>query len=204
MSAQQDYGRDLLNLSARVPRTKAEGPGTRFAIWVQGCPMRCPGCCNPGLLEFREATLTSVDELADEILATTDIEGVTYIGGEPFSQAAALANLSQRIRPHGLSTMSFSGHTLRQLRSSQRQDWEALLAELDLLVDGPYIERLRQNDRRWIGSSNQQIHFLSDRYADLQQEWDAGSNTIEIHVVNGRIEVNGFPDDDLIAALQSL
>jgi anaerobic ribonucleoside-triphosphate reductase activating protein len=200
VAAQQSYGPDLLNLSARVPRTEAEGPGIRLAIWVQGCPMRCPGCCNPGLLEFREARLTAVDELVAEILATPDIEGVTYLGGEPFAQAEALATLSRQLRGAGLSTMCFSGHTLRQLRSSQREDWAGLLAELDLLVDGPYIERLRQTDRRWIGSSNQQVNFLTDRYSS----WDEGENTIEIHVINGQIQVNGFPDEELLSALHAL
>ena len=199
MSA-RSYGPDLLNLAARVPRTEAEGPGQRYAIWLQGCPMRCPGCCNPELLEFREASLVPVTELVTDILATEDIEGVTYLGGEPFAQAEALATLSCELRKSGLSIMCFSGHTLRQLRSSQRNDWAALLAQLDLLVDGPYVERLRQTDRRWIGSSNQQIHYLSDRYSG----WDEGDNTLEIHLVNGEIRINGYPDPEIIAALQSL
>ena len=125
---------------------------------------------------------------------------MTYLGGEPFAQAEALRTLSRQLRGAGLSTMCFSGHTLRHLRSSRREDWAGLLAELDLLVDGPYIERLRQTDRRWIGSSNQQVNFLTDRYSN----WDEGENTIEIHVINGQIQVNGFPDQDLLSALRAL
>lgn len=194
-----------LNVAARLPQTEAEGPGVRYALWVQGCPLRCPGCCNPHMLAFEEATVWDVQELAQEIVNTEGIEGLTLIGGEPFAQAAPLAALCKTVREAGLSVMAFSGFTLRVLQNPARADWQALLAQLDLLVDGPYIQEQQVQNRRWIGSANQEVHFLTERYAHMREEqegWDPHPNTIELRLVNGQIFINGFPHEDVTEALQ--
>lgn len=196
----------LINVADRVLRTEAEGPGARYALWVQGCPLRCPGCCNPHMLEFRDAEFRTVADVAEEILSADNIEGVTYLGGEPFSQAAALGELSRTIRERAeLSTMVFSGFTLEQLQ--HREDAAPLLREVDLLVDGPFLQEQLVTDRRWIGSANQRTHFLTDRYAHLADEptgWDGGRNTVELRIVNGRIQINGFPTPELEALVKQL
>ena len=98
---------DAVNAAHIVRRCRVLGPGQRFVLWVQGCPLRCGGCHNPDFLAFRDATWMKVDELARLVLETGGIEGVTFVGGEPFAQAAALARLARQIRrggtqPHGL------------------------------------------------------------------------------------------------------
>lgn len=187
-----------LNVAARVPLTHAEGPGARYALWVQGCPLRCPGCCNPHMLEDVEAALMPTRHIIDEILATPDIEGVTFIGGEPFWQAGALARVARAVREAGLSVMVFTGMTLRAIEHKQREDWGALLAQIDLLVDGPYIKAQHVDDRRWVGSSNQVTHFLTPRYAHLKQAWDVGPNTIELRLSKGEVTINGFPEESIV------
>ena len=190
----------LINVADRVPQTRAEGPGLRYALWVQGCPLRCPGCCNPEMLEFKDANWMPVRDVLANIVNTPDIEGVTFIGGEPFSQAEALAALSHHLRQHELSVMVFSGFTLAHLRREQRAEWNRFLDEIDLLVDGPYIESQQINDRRWIGSANQQVHFLSPRYRHMSEEeegWDRGPNTVELRYVDGQIQINGFPHKEV-------
>ncbi len=175
-----------------VPSTEAEGPGKRFAVWFQGCPLRCPGCCNPEYLPFTGGETRTVADLADELARTqaaTGIEGITLLGGEPFAHTAgagALAGAAQRL---GLSVMVFSGYTLDQLRA--RPDAAALLALTDILVDGPYLRDEPDTERRWIGSRNQGIHFLTDRY-HFDQQWRR-RNTLEIRVRGGEVVVNGFP-----------
>ena len=156
------------------------------------------------MLEFREVELVSINDLLDEILAVDDIEGITYVGGEPFSQAEPLATLSQELHKHDLSTMVFSGFTLDQINKAQRTDWNLLLSNIDLLVDGQYVEAQKVTDRRWIGSANQQAHFLTDRYKHMSPEfegWDKGKNTIELRLVNGQIQINGFPHQDITAQI---
>ncbi len=192
-------GRDL-NVAARVRSTEAEGPGRRYALWVQGCPLRCPGCCNPHFLAFETARIMPVDEVAREMLDSRGIEGVTFLGGEPFSQAEALAAVARRCRDAGLSVMVFSGHTLQHLRRGAEPGWGELLEATDLLVDGPYLRQRHSTGRRWIGSDNQRVHFLTERYADLDDGaggLDPGPNTLELRLVGTELTINGFPHPDV-------
>ena len=85
----------LLSLAQIIPSTEAEGPGRRFALWFQGCPLRCPGCCNPEMLPFqggRQLPLMQVLELLNA--AREDgVEGLTLLGGEPLAHAVGAATL---------------------------------------------------------------------------------------------------------------
>ena len=129
--------------------------------------------------------------LAADIAAQPGIEGVTVMGGEPFAQAEAVADLLRRVRAAGLSTMVFSGYTLAELRAGEPA-WAALLAATDLLVDGRYDAAQRVTDRRWIGSANQQVHFLTERYGFLADRWPR-RNTVELRLRGGEVTLNGFP-----------
>lgn len=185
-----------LNVGMIIPCTEAEGPGRRFALWVQGCPMRCPGCCNPEYLEFVDNKPTPVAEVFAQLIAARDrdgVEGVTFLGGEPFSQAEALAELAALTRQAGLTVMIFIGYTLKALRSMDKPGVAALLAQTDLLVDGPFMQDALDRERRWIGSTNQRPYALTDAYLDLVNDWDTSPETLEIRVVNGRLVVNGSP-----------
>lgn len=140
------------------------GPGVRYVLWVQGCPLSCPGCVSPQWLPFTGGTRVPVGDLAAEILGT-DRDGLTISGGEPFSQAMALVALITEIRRHrDLSVMCYTGYSLAHLRRSRDPAVHELLESLDLLVDGPYIAA-RHGDLRWRGSDNQRIHLLTDRHA---------------------------------------
>ena len=204
LQAQIDAGQ-LLNVASIVHHTEAEGPGVRLALWVQGCPLRCPSCCNPHMLAFEPKQLRTVRDVVQEVLAIEGIEGITLLGGEPFSQARSLATLCQEVRAAGLSVMAFTGKTLQAIQRAQHEDWDALLAQIDLLVDGPYLQKQHSTKRRWIGSDNQQIHFLTPRYEHLsasQEGWEQEGNTLEIRLVNGQIFINGFPHEDITRWLQ--
>jgi anaerobic ribonucleoside-triphosphate reductase activating protein len=182
----------LLSVAQVVPCTQAEGPGRRFALWFQGCPLRCPGCCNPEFLPFTGGTPTPLADLIEQLKQSRDeqrVEGITLLGGEPFAHAAGAAAFAQAARDLDLSVMVFTGFTLEELQA--KPDPGPLLARTDILVDGPYLRDQPDRSRRWIGSSNQRIHFLTDRYS-FDDEWRK-PNTLEIRVVGGEISVNGFP-----------
>ncbi len=181
-----------LRIAQRVPRTEAEGPGTRFALWVQGCPLRCPGCCNPEMFAAGRGTEETVESLATEVLGTPGVEGLTLLGGEPFSQPGPAAALCERVRAAGLSVMVFTGYTLAELRALGRADVDRLLATVDLLVDGRFEKDQPETSRRWIGSRNQVMHFLTGRYAPEAPCFTA-PNTAEVHFVGGRLVINGWP-----------
>ena len=101
------------------------------------------------------------------------------------------AALAEAAQARGLSVMVFTGHMLEDaLRMGS--DVESLLAHTDILVDGPYVRELPDTSRRWIGSTNQRIHFLTERYRADDPCWQQ-RNTLEIRVRGNEISVNGFP-----------
>jgi len=184
----------VLQIAQIVPCTEAEGPGKRFAVWFQGCPLRCPGCCNPEFLPFAGGQALRLSEIlvAVDGAVAEGIEGITLLGGEPLAHAAGAAALATAVRRRGLTVMLFSGYTLEKAREMGDPDVDALLAETDILVDGPYVRELPDTARRWIGSTNQRIHFLTIRYQADDPCWKQ-RNTLEIRVRGGEVSVNGFP-----------
>ncbi len=182
-----------------IPRTDVEGPGTRACIQVQGCPIHCPGCAVPQTWPVDRGQLVDPDALAEQIISDASVEGVTFLGGEPFAQAAALAYIGGRIRQHGMSVVSFTGYLFEQIKAANRQDYDALLAVTDLLIDGPFQRDKVDFSRPWVGSSNQRFHFLTNRYAYLAQDLASVPNRIEVRLKSdGRILINGLASlDDL-------
>src|SRR5512140_2752714 len=87
---------DTLRVSQIVESSRSEGPSTRFCIWVQGCEIRCPGCCNSEMFDFASPAASDVPvaALVEQIRQVRGIEGITLLGGEPFHQAPAAATLA--------------------------------------------------------------------------------------------------------------
>ncbi|MBX3160966.1 MAG: radical SAM protein [Deltaproteobacteria bacterium] len=191
------YAAHVLRVATIVDDTEAEGPGRRWALWVQGCSIRCPGCCNPEMFVADRGTATELAELraSMERAKAAGVEGVSILGGEPFEQAAGVAEVARHARRIGLTVMVYSGYLLEALRA-RGDDAAALLAEIDLLVDGPY-DRARPEPpppigRRWIGSTNQTMHYLTSAYRADDPRMHA-ANTVEIHWRDGKLIVNGWP-----------
>lgn len=159
---------NLADRPENFPVSQLNGPGLRYAFWVQGCTLRCTtDCLNPDYLDTAPKVVLPVRQVADYILqlqAKYQIEGVTFLGGEPFDQAAALAALGQLVQAVGLSVVTYSGYTLEKLQRAENPAWRALLAVTDLLIDGPFLPHLRSDKLRWRGSSNQRLHYLTARY----------------------------------------
>jgi anaerobic ribonucleoside-triphosphate reductase activating protein len=181
-----------LNIMGYVDESEVNGPGCRAVIWVQGCLRECPGCFNPESWSFEINQLVSVDSLAEKILSNPHNQGVTFSGGEPFWQAAALANLARKVKAAGLNVMSFSGFTLEQLQSEYAPAGsQELLEQLDILIDGPYIQSLALNSPDSpVSSSNQRAHVFNPA---LQDKISWASNQIEIHIFkDGSRLVTGY------------
>lgn len=189
-----------INYARIVECAETEGPGKRFAVWAQGCLRRCPGCCNPAMFALEEKNFGDCDDVFDLILKSRErngIEGVTFLGGEPFLQAKGLSHIARRCREAGLSVMVFSGYTLEELTGSGGEpppDMSAeLLANTDLLVDGPFVRELPDGERNWTGSSNQRFHYLTSFYGpeiELDPLYRTG---FELLIKEGVIMTNGWP-----------
>jgi anaerobic ribonucleoside-triphosphate reductase activating protein len=152
----------VARVHATEARSRANGPGTRFVVWLQGCTLGCVGCFNPATHALGGEEL-EVDEVLARIPAGVD--GLTLSGGEPLEQPAATLALLRGARARGLSTLVFSGFTIEEIRARE----PAVLETLDVLVDGRYVarERLGTGLR---GSANQRIHLLSDRHTLAEVE----------------------------------
>lgn len=193
-----------LNIGYYNSVTEVEGPGKRFALWVQGCFFRCPDCCNPHLLEFKENRNVTVGFLLEEILKVKDdIEGVTFIGGEPFAQAKSLAVLAKELKKHNLSVMIFTGFTLNALKRMNNKNGESdLIENADIIVDGLFKKDQASRKRRYIGSDNQVVHILSDRYKHLINNWPTGDDGIEIKIEHDSIMINGYPHPEITRIIE--
>lgn len=180
-----------LSVSRIVDRTTVLGPGIRAVVWVRGCPLRCAGCIAAEDLPFDGGTAWSTAALAEHVLALpADVTGITFSGGEPMAQAAALADLTDRLRAaRDWSVMSYSGFTLDHLRRHGTAAQHALLARLDVLVDGPYL-RDQHAPLRWRGSRNQRVRYLTGRHAPTDGDEPAG---LEFQVDGDRVSWVGVP-----------
>lgn len=183
--------------------TTAEGPGRRFCLWVQGCPHRCPGCFNPETWSSQGGIEMDVPALLNLIRNGEEpIEGITLLGGEPFEQADELAQLCAQAHALGLGVLAFTGYTLDALHSRHDPGIDALLSQVDLLLDGPYIESLQDFSRPWVGSSNQRFHYLTDRYTPEQVA--VCSNQLEIRLMpDGSIVFNGMPTPQILDQIRT-
>ncbi|MBW4646332.1 MAG: radical SAM protein [Goleter apudmare HA4340-LM2] len=181
-----------LNIMGYVDESEVNGPGCRAVVWVQGCPRECPGCFNPESWSFEINQLIAVDTLAANILKNPRNTGVTFSGGEPFWQAPALASLARKLRSAGLNVMSFTGFTLKQLQSqSAPPGSQELLQQLDILIDGPFVESLAINSPNSpVSSSNQRVNVFNP---DLTDQITWASDQIEVHILkDGSRIVTGY------------
>jgi anaerobic ribonucleoside-triphosphate reductase activating protein len=147
------------------------------------------------MLPFEGGRLVPLEELIAHIqqaAAEQAIEGITLLGGEPLAHAAGAAALARACWDMVLSVMVFSGYTLEQIRAMPDPAAGDLIDHTDILVDGPYLRELPETRRRWIGSSNQKIHFLTARYQPEDPCWRL-PNTLELRWDGQELTVNGFP-----------
>jgi anaerobic ribonucleoside-triphosphate reductase activating protein len=154
-----------LRLHAFLPSSRANGPGLRAVAWVQGCPLRCPGCCNPGTHDPGGGQMVGVKDLAKTVAdLAPEIEGLTLSGGEPLAQLAevtALVKEVHRLAPE-LSVLLFTGYGWEEV---QEMAVGELLNEVDVVIAGRYDET-RPASRGLVTSENQTVHFLTGRYCE--------------------------------------
>jgi anaerobic ribonucleoside-triphosphate reductase activating protein len=174
--------RPYLNVAAICPSSKVLGPGSRFIVWVQGCCFNCCNCGSPEWRDMKDVLLISPHELAQKILSVPGLEGLTISGGEPFLQAENILKLVRLIRTNSpLSIICYTGFMLADLKQIGDPAVREILAQIDVLVDGPYVDELNDN-LGWRGSTNQTVHFLSGLYRERAEEFHTRRRDIEVHL----------------------
>ena len=133
----------------------ADGPGFRTSIYCAGCAHHCPGCHNPQSWDFKGGYEVTIDELL-EVIKADEFANVTFSGGDPLYQVEAFTELARRIKTETDKTIwCYTGFTYEEIQADSRLS--QILPYLDVLVDGPYVEALRDTNLRFRGSSNQRI-----------------------------------------------
>ncbi len=181
-----------LNIMGYVDGSEVNGPGSRAVVWLQGCIRECSGCFNSSSWSFDINQLISVEQLAQKIISNPHNQGVTFSGGEPFWQAPALTELAKKVKAAGLNLMSFTGFTLEKLQAPYAPaKSQELLAQLDILIDGPFVESLAINaPDSLVSSRNQRVHIFNPA---LQNQMTWASDQTEIHVLqDGSRIITGF------------
>ena len=157
-----------LRIAGVVADSIVDGPGIRYTIFTQGCPRNCPGCHNPQTHDPSGGTETTVAAVLEAIRSNPLLDGVTFSGGEPFMQAAPLVEIARPVKAMGLDVVVYTGYQWEELIEANNSDWNELLSLVDVVVDGPYREDLRDWNLKFAGSSNQ-------RFIDVKRTLESGN-----------------------------
>ena len=138
-----------------------DGPGMRFTVFTQGCPHRCPGCHNPETHDFQGGEEVSVEELLEKLGYDPLTAGVTLSGGDPMCQAGECAAFAREAKKRGLNIWVYTGYTYEYLMEEADPVRLSLLDAADVLVDGPFVERLKSYEALYRGSTNHRLIDLN-------------------------------------------
>lgn len=136
-----------------IPESYVDGTGLRYALFMQGCRRRCAGCHNPRAQKIDGGWLFDTADIVAMIKRNPLIEGVTLTGGEPFLQMAAANEIAEAAKKLSLNVWCYTGYRYEELPSGSAE----FLKNVDVLVDGEYIESQRDLGLRFRGSRNQRI-----------------------------------------------
>ena len=175
-----DFENTTISLFGTVPDSIVDGPGLRYAVFVQGCSHGCPGCHNPESQPARGGTETRLADVLADIEANGLVHDVTLSGGEPFEQPGACAALAAELKARGYGIWCYTGYLYEDLARRNDEAIKHLLENIDVLVDGPFVEARKSLELKWCGSSNQRlIDVPATRRAGHVVEWQPVTFSLE-------------------------
>ncbi len=142
-----------LRVLSIVPGTSVDGPGLRTSIYFAGCAHKCEGCHNPQSWDFSSGTEMTIGEIVR--IVEENGFNVTFSGGDPLYQVAALTELAKALKIRGYGIWCYTGFLFEQLREDSSVT--ELLSMLDVIVDGPFVLQQRDTSLLFRGSANQRI-----------------------------------------------
>lgn len=146
-----------VQIAALMNDSIVDGPGLRYAIYVQGCPHRCKGCHNPQTHPFDGGTEMDTEDIWNEIEENPLLSGITLSGGDPLCQPKPMAEIAKKAKESGLSVWCYTGYLFEDLINDQDDDIMALLRYTDVLVDAPFVLEERTLELPFRGSKNQRL-----------------------------------------------
>ena len=176
---------------------KIYGFGTRLAIWLQGCSLRCKGCINSHIWEFgrgKDMTLSQFEKLL-----SPGIEGITLLGGEPLDQSDALLPFVKKAKTIGKTVVLFTGYRKKELKGSALKIWKLA----DITVSGRYEANKHSDFLALRGSKNQRLVFKGVYKHRKIPEGNDTEMLVDI-LDNGEIRVGGFLQEEMDKLLKHL
>lgn len=165
----------LIRVAGIVNDSIVDGPGLRLAVFVQGCPHDCPGCHNPETHSFTGGKVMNTEKIIAMMKRNPLISGITISGVEPMCKAHECLELARAAKLRGLNVWAYTGYVFEEIRDRFNPVQKLLLKEIDVLVDGPYINALRTLDLPWRGSSNQRLIDVQKSLSEGKTVlWDGG------------------------------
>lgn len=164
----------IMRIAGVAEESIVDGPGFRYAVFAQGCHVHCPGCHNPETHDPEGGRDMDTDDMIAQFSDNVLLDGITLSGGDPFLQPEACLALAKAAHATGLNVWAYSGQTYEALAAVKRPFLPELLEEIDVLVDGPFVQAKRTLDMRFRGSSNQRI-------IDMKETRSAGT-VIELEI----------------------
>ena len=134
-----------------------DGPGIRYAVFVQGCPHHCEGCHNPASHDFDGGREATTEEIIAQMKANPLLDGLTLSGGEPMCSPEACTELAEAAIAAGLNVWCYTGFTWERLMAERDPARMALLRAVHVLVDGPFVLAERSLELKFCGSRNQRL-----------------------------------------------
>ena len=154
----KNYIEPCIKCAGIVEDSSVDGPGIRMAIFSQGCNKNCFNCHNKHTQDYNAGINVPISEIMNLIINNKLYDGVTFTGGEPFDQAKNFVILAKKIKDIGLNIITYTGYTYDEIVSFNNKNMTDLLNITDVLIDGPYIDSLKDLKLAWRGSSNQKIY----------------------------------------------
>lgn len=182
---QSDGYNQFIRIAGTVRHSSVDGPGIRYVVFFQGCPHHCPGCQNPDTHDFHAGTETTVQSVLEELSQTRFLDGVTLSGGDPLAQAAGAREIARAAHKMGLSVWVYTGWTFEEILAGEAgEEAKRALREIDILVDGRYVEELNPRKHRGQISSGSPGSPLAAQVSTASDNKDRLAPKTQLSAVN--------------------
>lgn len=146
----------MVKIAGITKESFVDGAGIRYTIFVQGCGHNCPGCHNPETHKFSGGKELDIEKVILDIEENPMLDGITLSGGDPMYQAKECCELIKKLKNKlSINYWCYTGFTFEECLVDE--DKLALLSQLDVLVDGPFVQDKKCLASRFKGSTNQRV-----------------------------------------------
>lgn len=150
-----------MRMAGFYDESMSNGIGWRAVLFVSGCPHNCPGCHNKVAQDFNYGEEFDETAILERIKENSILKGITISGGEPLcpENINDVNKFIERVRKElpELNIWCYSGYTFEELKNRNDKNTDITLNNIDVLVDGRFIEERKNPEIKFRGSDNQRI-----------------------------------------------